>query len=419
MAKHVFNNLAASKPVCLVTIISFLLTHTLVGQNTQQYLNDGYLNYMEFSDAFKNRPTPVTKTLVQYMTQKAEAAMTLFNKVVDEGITEQKLAATYYSTLILSQHGQIVYELGAYNVAASDFNRCEENISKLVSDIFPLKFIVQGEHMIVEFKEFESIRNNHYYYSGLLYFKERKMKESVARLAEMIYKDNVPKENRFIAYNCFVFAQVAEPSLFLKEQQSNNALGLIKSNTPVTSYYGKKVFDEKTLLKSSDAALRLFELGSETDASVTTLVHCAEAAIYLSATEPVSKTVLNLYELCLKKPRSYTSSSYGGDRITSNTFLDFCKTADAYARTMVGIDKPKAEFVGLTAIESISEYAEIMGKYGTQKKLAYPKKYELLIYCANAFSFWNKPDKETKMRALAKECYDNMSKNQRKEVGQD
>lgn len=184
----------------------------------------------------------------------------------------------------------------------------------------------------------------------------------------------------------------------------------------MTGYYEKQLFDEKTLLKPFDAAGLLIEYGNEAEASSATLSHCAAAVMILSKTEPLNKTILDLFELCFKKSRYYNSDEPYTYKVDSE---DFCKQANAYAQTMVAIDKPKAEFVGVNSTQSLSEIAEIIGLYGNDKKLEYPRKYKLLIYCADAFKFWNKPDKEAKMRMLAKECYNNMSKKQRKDNGID
>ncbi len=415
MTKQVFIKLTVNKSIYLLTIIAFWGVHTLVAQNAQQYLDDGYTIYKDFNNSYEYRTQPVKESEVKYMTQKAEAAMTLFNKVIDEGGTEQKLAAAYYTTLILSQHGQITYELGEYDVAQNDFNSCDANMSKFSSEIFPLNLSVKGNSLRIEYREFERYKTNHYYYSGLIYFRQKKMQECVDLLQRMISTvNNLAQERLYIAYNCLVFAQALEPTIMSKSNQSYNALKLIETSTSVTGYYEKQLFDEKTLLKPIDAAGLLIEYGSETNASSATLSHCAVAVMKLSKTEPLNKTVLDLLELCFKKSRYYNSDQPYTYKVNSE---DFYKLANAYAQTMVGIDKPKAEFVGVNATQSLSEIAEIIGLYGKDKKNEYPRKYKLLIYCADAFKFWNKPDKEAKVRLLAKECYNNMSRKQRKENG--
>ena len=420
MEKQLFIKLVANKPVYLLTIILFFCAHILLAQNAQQLLDEGYRNYKDFNNSFEYQSQPITESEVKKMTQKAEIALSLFNKVMNEGQTEQKLAAAYYTTLILSQHGEIAYKFGDYNVASSDFNSCDANISRFNSNIFPLKFRVGGENIQVDYYKFERYKTNHYYYSGLTFFRQKKMKECVDMLQRMFSaSNNIAQERQYIAYNCFVFAQALEPTIMSKSNQSYNALKLIETSTTISGhsgYYEKLLFDEKIILKPLDAAGLLIEYGSVTDASSATMSHCAAAAIKLTKTEPLNKTVLNLLELCLKKSLYYESDKPYTYKINSE---DFYKLANEYSQTMVGIDKPKAELVGVKAIQSLSEIAEIRGLYGKDKKLEYPEKYKLLMYCANAFKFWGKPDKEARRRELAEECYNNMSRKQRKENGID
>lgn len=225
MAKPVLIKLTVNKHVYLLTIIAFFWAHNLVAQNVQQYLDDGYANYKDFNNSYEYRTQPVIESEVRYMTQKAEAAMALFNKVIYEGVTEQKLAAAYYTTLILSQHGQIAYELGQYDVALTDFNSCDENMSNFSPTFFPLNLSMQGNSIKIEYREFERYKSNHYYYSGLIYFRQKKMQECVDMLQRMISTvNNLAQERLYIAYNCLVFAQALEPTIMSKSNQSYNAL---------------------------------------------------------------------------------------------------------------------------------------------------------------------------------------------------
>lgn len=390
-----------TKHFWITSIIIIISSLKLSAQSAQENLDNGYKAYTELSEEIEKISGPTTQDVAENISLKASAAIDFFGRGFTDGDTQQKLACTYYQTATCSKMAQVLTNLGAYQEALDWFIACDKEVSQISKIAFPLKFQIQGYLKTIDVSDFTPIKNNHYYHFGLLSFKTKEWARSREKFAEVI--DNLPAEQKYIAYNCYVDMQVRSPWLFAdKEEQSKNWIQSIISYTEVLSHNGNQEIKEMSQTKPLTAAKAVFDLGSEENASQGTLGHCAQIATYLVKADSLNVYALKIYNLCFRKYRSCFENGYDCIFTGSNPLLEFCQTAEQYARTMVNYDKTMAEFVGLSATKKMSVFILDLGGCGAFFKHA------------DNFKFWNSPTEEIKYRKMGENCYAADQKNKKR-----